>query len=81
MSGCSYESRHFFANNKRCRDTAKHRCLGFEVGGDEVDQQPLVNVLLVVDAVGLHHSLQVRLEHPGHFDLKLPNAEFGVLRC
>jgi hypothetical protein len=30
--------------------------------------------------VRFHYALQVRLEHPGHFDLEFPNAQRGILR-
>lgn len=52
--------RHLFENLARCRDISKHPRCSFEVGGDQVPQQPLVNVLLVVDAVLFHHSLEAR---------------------
>ena len=63
----------------RCRDTRKHSSSSIEVGIDQVDQQTLMYVLLVVDAVLFHHSFEVRLEHSGHLNRELLDAQRGVL--
>ena len=71
-------SRHLFWNLIGCRDISQHPRLRFEVRADQVLKQPLVNVLLVVDAVGLHNCLQVRLEHAGDLNGREPDHQFEV---
>lgn len=38
-----------------------------------------MDVLLVVDAMGLHHLANIALENPGHFNRKLLDAQCSVL--
>lgn len=60
--------RHLFWNLIRYRDIAKYPRCGLKVGGDQISQKSLVNVLLIVDAVLFHYSLEIRLEHPGYLN-------------
>lgn len=53
------------------------RCI--EVGADQVDQQPLMNIMLVVDAVGGHDPLKVWLKYTGYFNRKFLDAQCSVL--
>ncbi|WP_439958819.1 hypothetical protein [Pseudomonas neuropathica] len=53
--------------------------MSLEVGGNEIHQQQLVNLLLVVNAVCGHYP--VRLEHSGYFNLEPLDAQCSVLCC
>ncbi|QVN08324.1 hypothetical protein JYG35_06540 [Pseudomonas rhodesiae] len=51
----------------------------FEIGGNQVHQQQLVNLLLVVDAVLLHQAFRFALEHRGYLKRKFRDAQCSVL--
>ena len=71
-------TRQLLANDKRCRDTAKHLGGSVEVSGDHVSWQVLIHLLRVVESVFPHQALPVTLKHSGHLSRELLDPQSSI---